>query len=59
MSTMMDTFEGRLSTLESTMNVVVQELKKISLKLDDQNLVNGTYQSGLDHIINNSQPPPS
>jgi len=59
MSTRMDTFEGRLSTLESTMNVVVQELKKISLKLDDQNLVNGTYRSGLDHITNNSLPPPS
>ena len=36
LSTKMDTFEERLSTLESTMDVVIQELKKILLKLDDR-----------------------
>jgi len=35
LSTRMDNFEGRLITLESTMHVVVQKLKNISLKLDD------------------------
>jgi len=35
LSIRMVTFEGRLSIFESTMDVVVQKLKKISLKLDD------------------------
>ena len=58
MSARMDTFEGRLSTLESTMDVVIQELKKISLKLDDQNLADGTHRSGLHRPANNPPPPP-
>jgi len=43
MSTRMDTFKGRLNTLESITDVVVQELKKISLKLDDRYLADGTH----------------
>ena len=58
LSTMMDTFKGRLCTHKSTMNVVVQELKNISHKLDDRNLADGTYRSGLDCPANNPHPPP-
>ena len=57
-STKMDTFEGRLSTLESTMEFVVQKLKKISLRLDDRYLTDGTHRSGLDRPKNNPPPLP-
>ena len=56
LSARVDTFEGRLNTLESIMDVVVQELK-ISLKLDDRNLADGTQRSGLDRPANNPPPP--
>jgi len=39
----MDTFEERLNTLESIMDIVVQELKKISLELDDRNLAHNPH----------------
>ena len=43
LSTRVDVVEGRLGSLEATMDIMVQELKKISLKFDDRNLADGTY----------------
>ena len=34
---------------------MVQEIQKLSLKIDDRNLADGTYQSGYDH--QSTQPP--
>ena len=38
--------EGRLSALEATMDSMMQEIKRLSLKIDDQGLADGMYQSG-------------
>jgi len=42
------TVEERLNTLESILKLVIQELKKLSLKIDDRNLSDSTYRSGRD-----------
>jgi len=49
LSTRMGTAKGEISAIKSTLNSVVQELKRLSLKIDDRNLVDGTYQ--VDKII--------
>ena len=38
-STRIGTIEGKISALESILNNVVQELKRLSLKIDDQGQV--------------------
>ena len=55
------TVEERLDALESTINSMVQEIKKLSLKLDDRSLANGAYRSRRERSLNNLSPssPPS
>ena len=43
-----DIVEGKIRVLESTLDVVVQELKRLPLKIDDQGLTDGTYRSRRD-----------
>ena len=58
LSARVGTVEGRLGALESTMDSMVQEIKMISLKFDDQSLANGAYWSGRERSLNNLPPPP-
>jgi len=57
-STKMGIVEGEISTLKSTLNSVIQELKRLSLKTDDQSLADGMYRSGSDHLSTDLFPPP-
>jgi len=52
------TIERRASVLETTLDIVVQELKKLSLKLDDRSQTDDTYLNGRDHSSSNLSPLP-
>ena len=54
----MGTAERRVGTIKLTLDNVVQELKRLFLKIDDQSLADGTYRSGRDHPSTNLPPPP-
>ena len=41
--TRMNIVEREIRTIKSTLNNVVQEIKRLSLKIDDRSLVDGTY----------------
>ena len=40
--------EGDIYTIKSTLDLMVQEIKLLSLKIDDRSLTDGTYRSGHD-----------
>ena len=42
-TTRMGIVKGEISALKSTLDNVVQALKRLSLKIDDQGLADGTY----------------
>ena len=50
------TVEGRLNALESTIDSMVQEIKRLSLKIDVRGRADGTYQSGRDRSSGNLHP---
>ena len=50
--------EGRLGVLESTMGSMIQEIKKLYLKIDDRSLANGVYRSRHECSSNNLPPSP-
>ena len=52
-STRVHTIEGRLGALESTIDTLVQEIKRLSLKFDDRSLSDGAYRSGRERSSNN------
>ena len=39
----MSTVEGEISAIKSTIDNVVQELKRLPLKIDNRSLTDGTY----------------
>jgi len=43
LSIRMNTAERRVEVIKSTLDGVVQELKRLSLKFDDRSLADGTY----------------
>ena len=43
LSIRIDTAEGKIRSIISTLDSVVQELKRLSLKIDDQSLVDSTH----------------
>ena len=49
--------EGKLGALEPTMNSMVQEIRRLSLKFDDRNLTDGVYRRGHERSSNNLPPP--
>jgi len=42
----MSAAESEVDTIKSTLDSVVQVLKRLSLKIDDQSLADGTYRRG-------------
>ena len=54
----MDIAERRVDAIKLTLDGMIQELKRLSLKIDNQSLADGTYQSGLDRSAINLPPPP-
>ena len=48
-----------VGAIKSTLNSVIQKLKRLSLKIDDRNLADDTYRSGWNHSSINIPPPPS
>jgi len=60
LSARVGTIEGRINALESTLGGVVQGLKRLSFKINVQNLANDMYRNGRDcSSINLLPPPPS
>ena len=49
LSIRMGTVERKIDVVKSTLGNVIQELKILSLKFDDQSLTDDTYRSGRDH----------
>jgi len=43
------TAERRVDAIRSTLDLMVQEIKKLSMKIDDRSLADGTYRSGHGH----------
>jgi len=56
LSTRMGTIEEKIGAVKSTLDNVVQELKRLSLKIDDRSLIDGTYRSGCDRSSTNLPP---
>ena len=52
------TVEGRLGAFESTIDSMVQEIKRLSLKFDDRGLADGADRSGRNHSSGNPHPHP-
>jgi len=52
------TIKGRLNALESTMNSMIQELMRLSFKIDDRGLADGMYWSRWDCPSGNLHPTP-
>ena len=46
--TKMGTVNRKVGVIKSTLDLMIQEIKKLSLKIDDWSLVDGTYRSGHD-----------
>jgi len=57
LSIRMSTAEREADAINSTLDGVVQELKRLFLKINDQNLADGTYRSGCDRSSTNLPPP--
>ena len=58
LSIRMNTAEKRVDAVKLTLDGVVQEPKRLSLKIDDRNLADSTYRSGRDRSSINLPPPP-
>jgi len=56
--TRMDTTEKRTNVIKSTLDSMVQELQRLSLKIDDRSLADDTYRTGRDPSSINLPPPP-
>jgi len=52
----MGAIEGDICTIKSTLDFMVEEIKKLSFKIDDRSLTDGTYRSG--HDYQSTQPSP-
>ena len=52
LSTKVGDVEGDINTMKSILDLVVQKLKKLSLKIDDRSLAEDIYRSGHDHQSN-------
>jgi len=61
LSTMLGNIEGRICAINSTLDGVVQVIKRLSLKLDDWGVADGKYWSGRERSSNTFPPlpPPS
>ena len=58
LSTRMCTAEKEVRAINSTLDNVVQELERFSLKIDDWSLTDGMYLSGHDRQSTHLPPPP-
>jgi len=58
LSTRTKTAERRIDAIKSTLDLMVQELKKLSSKINDQILTDVTYRSGQGHPSIDFPPPP-
>ena len=54
----MGTAEKIVDTIKSTLDGVIQELKRLSLEIDELSLADDTYRSGRDRSSINLPPPP-
>jgi len=58
LSIRMGVVSGDVRTINSTLVNVVHKLERLSLKIDDQSLADGTDRRGWDHPSTNLPPPP-